>query len=419
VIVTAQTETRQIGRARKPKRRRAGRAFCLALAAIATAGPGIAAGEAPFTASLAPQRWDRASAAGLLAYIERVDSHGLEPADYAPVALRGAITAGDEAALERQASESFGLLARDLATGHVRPAQRRGFHIATLPLEPARIALLIDQALALRSVDRVLDGLAPQHRQYRALRGALARLPAGADAERRKLEASLERWRWMPRQLGARHLLVNIPEFRVRLLEGSAEIAVHRVIVGKPATPTPQFTAQASGVILNPPWNVPQSIVAESVGRLVRNSPASARARGYTWSRSGGALRVVQQPGPQNALGQMKLDMPNAFTVYLHDTPNKALFDGEDRALSHGCIRTDRPFDLAAILLAGAGWSRAMIDEVVAARRTRRVALDQPVPVHVVYLPAYVAPDGTVGYFADPYALDGAVNRLLDDRVGA
>ena len=366
----------------------------------------------------APQQWDRTSASALLAYIQRVDGHGLEPADYAPEKLSRAMTFGDGAELERQASESFSLLARDLANGHVRPAQRSRFHIATPPLAPSQTALLIDQALALGNVGSVLDGLAPQNAQYRGLRSALAALPAGADDERRKIEASLERWRWMPRQMGERHLLVNIPEYRVRLLADGREIAVHRIIVGKTSTPTPQFSAQVTGVILNPPWNVPQSIIAESVGRLVRNSPGTARARGYTWSFSGGALRVTQQPGPQNALGQMKLDMPNPYTVYPHDTPSKALFDQEQRTISHGCIRTDRPLDLAEKLLNDAGWSRLMIDDAVATRRTQRVALTQPMPVYVVYMPAYVTADGRVSYFGDPYSLNAAVNRLLDDRSG-
>lgn len=389
-----------------------------ALAALATTGVAAAATDAAFAPPPVPQRWDRAAAARLHAYIARIDSHGLEPTDYQPVALAAAIAAGDSAELERRASASFGLLARDLANGHVRPAQRRGFHLATAALEPRQIALLIDQALTLGNVERVLDGLAPQNAQYRALRSALARLPADAEAERRKIEASLERWRWMPREMGSRHLLVNIPEYRVRLLDGGREIASHRVIVGKPSTPTPQFSTQVSGVILNPTWTVPQSIIAESVGSLVRNHPATARTRGYTWTRSGGTLRVVQQPGPQNSLGQLRLDMPNAFAVYLHDTPSKALFDRETRALSHGCIRTDRPFDLAVTLLAGTGWTRAIIDEVVAGRETRRIALERPVPVYMVYLPVYAGADGSVAYFGDPYGLNDAINRLLDDRRG-
>jgi L,D-transpeptidase YcbB len=170
--------------------------------------------------------------------------------------------------------------------------------------------------------------------------------------------------------------------------------------------------------VFNPPWHVPQSIIAESVGRLVRNSPDVARARGYTWSYSDGGLRVTQQPGPGNALGQMKLDMPNPFTVYVHDTSSRDLFDKDERTLSHGCIRTDQPFDLARTLLASAGWTRSMIDEVVATRKTRRVALDQPVPVYTVYLTAYADADGAVRYLDDPYSLDPALNRLLDDRAG-
>jgi murein L,D-transpeptidase YcbB/YkuD len=393
------------------------RAAALGIFAVALVGAAPGASGNPEATIPPPRHWDRATATELLGYVERIGSHGLEPADYAPEKLGWAIRVGNEAELERQATESFGLLARDLANGHVRPAQRRRFHVATPPIEPGQIALLIDRAIALGDVAEVLDGLAPQNAQYRGLRVALAELPVDADEQRRKLEASLERWRWMPRELGERHLLVNIPEYRVHLLEDGKETALHRVIVGKASTPTPQFSAQVTGVIFNPPWNVPQSIVAESVGSLVRNNPATARARGYTWSSSGGALRVTQQPGPQNALGQMKLDMPNPFTVYLHDTPSKTLFDREQRTLSHGCIRTDKPFDLATLLLEGV-WTRQAIDEAVAGRQTVRIALERPLPVYVVYMPAFVEADGTVAYFGDPYALDAAVNRLLDDRAG-
>lgn len=376
------------------------------------------AASVPLATDPMPQRWDRQSAAALLAYIERIDTQGLEPADYGPASLRRAIQQGDASDLERQATESFGLVARDLANGHVRPAQRVRFYIATEPLPPARVAVLIDRAIASRDMAGTLNGLAPNNPQYAALRSALAGLPADSDAERRKIEASLERWRWMPRQMGDSHLLVNIPEYRLHVMSEGAEVATHRVIVGKPSTPTPQFSANVAGVILNPPWNVPQSIIAESVGRLVRTSPAVARARGYTWSSSGGRLRVTQQPGPQNALGQVKLDMPNAFTVYLHDTPSKELFGRDVRALSHGCMRTDRPFDLAVRLLAGTDWTRARIDQVVATRKTTRVPLERPMPVYTVYMTAYVQPDGTVGYFNDPYGLDGGINQLLDDGAG-
>ena len=391
------------------------KASLCAFLAVPMACAAAMAAAAPPVSATPPQRWTRSEATSLLAYIEHIDGHGLEPADYGPDKLRQAIQSGDAAGLEQQTSASFGLVAADLAGGHVPSSQRRQFHIATLSLQPDRIAALIDRAIASDDLAAVLDGLAPHDPQYIALRKALGKLPAGSDEERRKIEASLERWRWMPRQMGERRLIVNIPEYRVHFISDGNEIASHRVIVGKRSTPTPQISAQVTGVILNPTWSVPQSIIRESVGSLVRNNPGTARARGYTWSYAGGGLRVVQQPGPGNALGQLKLDMPNPFTVYLHDTSNRDLFEREDRTLSHGCIRTDKPYDLAALLLAGTDWSRARIDDVVASRRTTRIPLAQPVPVYTVYMTAYVGPDGTVVYSGDPYGLDAAVNRLLDD----
>src|SRR5690606_6352977 len=141
----------------------------------------------------------------------------------------------------------------------------------------------------------------------------------------------------------------------------------------------------------------PQSIVAESVGKLVRSSPDVARARGYTWSvDKAGKLQVTQRPGPQNALGQMKLDMPNPYSVFVHDTSNKDLFNEDRRTFSHGCVRAENPLDLAATLLAGAGWTRAAIDQALDARQTKRVPLDEPVPIYMVYMTAAVGADGSV-----------------------
>ena len=111
----------------------------------------------------------------------------------------------------------------------------------------------------------------------------------------------------------------------------------------------------------------------------------------------------------------MKLDMPNAFSVYLHDTPSKELFDREDRTFSHGCIRTEAPFDLAVRLLASAEWSRTSIDEAVAAQQTRRVALQAPVPVYAVYLTAVPGAGGAIQYLDDPYRLDAAIYAQLSD----
>jgi murein L,D-transpeptidase YcbB/YkuD len=358
-------------------------------------------------------RWNPQSGFALLAYIDTLDTHGLDPAHYAGPELRAALSSGDPAAIERRATNSFGLVARDLAMGHLRGAQRGRYFISSDTLEPAEVADLIDRAIASRDVAGTLESLAPRTRQYAELRTALEALRPGDDRNRRVLQANLERWRWLPRELGERYLMVNIPEFQARLVEAGRIIATHRVIVGKTGTPTPQFRTEVTGMIFNPTWTVPQSIIRESVGSLVRRSPSVARARGYTWSFAGGGLRVVQQPGPQNALGQMKLDMPNPFTVYMHDTPTKQLFDREVRTLSHGCIRTQNPFDLAALLLTGTEWTPKRIADTVAGLRTTRVPLPRPVPVYVVYMTAVADEDGAVRYLDDPYKLDKAIEAQL------
>lgn len=361
-----------------------------------------------------PQKWNPAVARTLLVYIEQIRKHGLDPQYYEPAELEQAIESGDSRRLELQATESFARVATDLIRGHVEPGKRGHFYMASDPVRPAAIAELIDRSIASGTVAAMLEDLAPRHRQYTALREQLATLSPQQLDERRKIEATLERWRWMPHRQEAQYLLVNLPEYQLHVISDDTEIASHRVIVGKAKTPTPQFATEATGVVFNPSWHVPQSIIAESVGSLVRNRPEVARAQGYTWSYSGGGLRVTQQPGPGNALGQMKLDMPNPFTVYLHDTSNRELFKKEARALSHGCVRTDRPFDLAQRLLDGSGWTRPMIENVVASGKTTRVALKQPMPVFTAYLTAYAGPDGRVGYFADPYSLDGPLQAQLN-----
>ncbi|MBB5987926.1 L,D-transpeptidase family protein [Sphingobium lignivorans] len=357
--------------------------------------------------------WSAQAAARLLDYGEKIGTHGLDPSDYELDRLRTALAGRDQAGLDTAATRSFALLARDLANGRVPAAQRRLSYFRTANLTPDAVLELLDRALAAGDVPGTLDRLAPANADYRMLRAALASLPADARSDRARVRANLERWRWLPRDLGERYLLVNVPEYVVRLMDGGKSGAEHRVIVGKRATPTPQFATTATGIIFNPTWTVPQSIIRESVGALVRNRPDTARARGYTWTGSGANLHVVQQPGPTNSLGQMKIDMPNPLSIFLHDTPSKTLFGQETRMFSHGCVRTDRPFDLAARMLAGTEWTPARIEEAVAARETITAKLPRPVPVYVVYMTARADADGRLHSFDDIYGLDAGISRDL------
>ena len=368
---------------------------------------------APASLAGAVPAWDRTNAEQLLGYVDGIAGEGLDPRDYDADALRRALAGTDASALNGRATATFLHLAADLGSGHQRDRRSVAWHIVGQARDAAASDALLQQALASHAVVPALQSLLPQHRQYRLLKAALAATPAHDKAGIERLRANLERWRWMPRRLGDRYLLVNVPAFTVSLVEGDRVVERRRVIVGKRSTPTPQFQATVTGVIFNPWWDVPQSIVRESVGSLLRRSPALARARGYT--TAGGRIR--QKPGPGNALGQVKLCMPNPFAVYLPDTPGKQLFDEETRAFSHGCIRTQDAIGLAATLLRGqADWSRDDVDRVVQAGRTREVALDRPLPVYVVYLTAAADDSGAIATFPDVYGRDGPVVSALVDR---
>jgi murein L,D-transpeptidase YcbB/YkuD len=219
---------------------------------------------------------------------------------------------------------------------------------------------------------------------------------------RLKVAASLARWQALPSPPARRWLLVNIPAYEISLYDGLARTGTWRAIVGKPKTPTPRFQGSVSGVILNPWWEVPKSIVAESVGWLVARNPKKAAAQGYV--RDGDRYR--QRPGPHNQLGLMKLDFRNPYSVGIHDTPSRQLFEKEKRAFSHGCIRVDDPFAFAAALL-GPPTSRDSLNTVRETNPdTQRLPLAEPLPVIVGYFTAEVAEDGTLRLFDDVYKLD-------------
>ncbi|MGP1352176.1 MAG: L,D-transpeptidase family protein [Parasphingopyxis sp.] len=218
-------------------------------------------------------------------------------------------------------------------------------------------------------------------------------------ARRAIIATNLNRWRDLPAQLGRRHLMVNVPAQEVVLWENGVPVQRWAVIVGRPRTPTVSFSTEVTGVNLNPWWYIPQSIVRESIGRLVRTNPAEARRRGYVVS--GGSYR--QRPGPGNALGRMKLVMPNSHAIYLHDTPARHLFAETERAFSHGCIRVQDAMGFAATL---AGMTRAELEAMAADGRTQTVQLAEPVPVHITYFTAVPDNTGELSYLDDIYGRD-------------
>jgi L,D-transpeptidase YcbB len=366
---------------------------------------------APTQAQDSATRWDQESVSELLAAIEGARAEGLDPRDYDPEPLREALAAGQSVRLDKLASDRFRHLARDYTQGHVGPEDRIGWHIVGPRLSPLDADALMARALAERRIGPLLAQLLPVDPRYLQLRKALS--AARDPAKVRTIRVNMERWRWLPRTLGASRLEANVPSYMLTYSVDGRSVATHRVIVGKPATPTPQFSATVTGLILNPWWDIPASIVRESVGALIRTRPQVARARGYVWS----GASVRQRPGPGNSLGQMKLVMPNPFAVYIHDTPSKALFARPLRALSHGCVRTEHPFDLASALLAGqTGGTRAGIDAIVVGGETKKLELVRPLPIYTLYFTAEADATGRLVTYPDIYERDAVVAAELVDR---
>jgi len=354
--------------------------------------------------------WRRETAQELLLYIEGAGQEGLDPSDYGPDRLRAAI-AGEEAALSQVATPIFLRLVSDLSGGAVRGRSRVDWHMTDGILDAAGQQRLLAQITRGGGVGAALDALLPTHPQYAGLKRALANTPEAETARRDLIRTNMERWRWMPRNLGARHVLVNVPAFTAALVDDGRVTARHRAVVGARRTPTPQLNAAITGVTFNPWWHVPQSIIASQGGRF---------GPGYEVTRTAGGISVRQPPGPRNALGRLKIEMPNGHAIYLHDTPSQALFGRPERAFSHGCIRTQNVRDFAALLLAPTGqWSRGEIDRAIDTGRNRSVSLAATVPVYIAYFTAAATSDGDIVTYGDIYGRDAPVRQALNRPRGA
>lgn len=313
-------------------------------------------------------------------------------------ALDKALAGGRGEEIDKAATDLALRLARAHLLGCAPEQERKRWHMPEVDDYydlPAYLAFMLGK----EDIDLFFSLLIPHHPDYAALRAAYA--AETNPARRATLALNMERWRWLPVDLGESFLIVNAARFEVTYWKDGSKFGTWPVIVGKPKTPTPTFAAFVKGVTFNPWWNIPKSIVVESVGALVRRNPAEARRSGYVWSNG----NYRQKPGPSNALGQMKLEMPNQFSIYLHDTPSKDLFLKDVRAFSHGCIRVGDALGFASALL-GNSVPREKIDAIVAGRETQTHALPKAMPVYVTYFTADVGRDGRVAILPDIYRRD-------------
>ena len=371
-----------------------------------------------------PPMWTIVDVNQLLTAIMNSAKEGLDPRDYDSAGLIAAVQSGNPVAMSAAATERFNMLSSDFALGHVRGKDRQNWHIPDADLDAGRQDALLRSALAQHRVGDALTGLLPSHPQYAALKTALEVAPRSEPANIDRIRLNMDRWRWLPRDLGERYIIVNVPAYTAALVEDGVTVSRHRAVSGAVKTPTPQLMAMAEGVSLNPWWEVPQSIwkeVAGKPGYVALKDP-----------KTGKLIRWRQPPGPRNALGQIKFVMYNPHNIYLHDTTAKTLFDTKARAYSHGCIRTEHIMLLAERLLSEGApvpgtpeaegktiWTPEKVRATLASRKTVQANFPKPIPVYIVYMSSAALADGSIKNYTDIYKKDGKVLAALNDVPAA
>jgi murein L,D-transpeptidase YcbB/YkuD len=266
----------------------------------------------------------------------------------------------------------------------------------------------------------------------RAGGATLAALNTPVGARITQIIANMERWRWLPREFEDRYILVNVPDQSTQFFAHGEMLLESRAVVGRLSSKTPIARMVASSLVVNPPWHVPDDIAADQILPKLRREPNYLAVRnmvlvnGPAGDPQGKTIDwrkvktmpyyIDQSPGPDSAMGVLMLDSPNAFGVYLHDTPGKALFGAAMRQKSNGCIRVEQMMALSSLLLTGDAETGAeALQHIIAAGQTQRLTLGKPVPVYLIYQTAIASQEGAVGFRTDFYGRD----RPLIARLGA
>ena len=266
-------------------------------------------------------------------------------------------------------------------------------------------------------------------------RDTVAALNVSAEQRVEQISLNLERWRWLPRELGERHILVNSAEFTLALYDGGKPSLNMRVVVGKSQRQTPIVSKKMKYLVLNPTWTVPPKILHDDILPKLQAQPDYLQRKGMRifdgwnanaaqisedqvdWSRvseRSSPYKVQQSPGANNALGQIKFMFPNQHSVYIHDTPSRSLFSERVRAFSSGCVRIEQPFALAQALVKGSKkWAKGALQSTLDQGETTNVILKESVPVHLTYLTAWVSEQGELHFRNDVYKRDSRLQVAL------
>jgi len=331
-------------------------------------------------------------------------------------------------------------------------------------IDPSSLSELIDQQpplldpkvvlteiAASSTPDKYLQSLHPKHEQFQRLRQALLKTRSAGDDEDvaakkpaneqdiQRILINMERWRWMPADLGTVYVQDNVPEFMMYVVKNGKTIHSDKIVVGQRNYATPIFSADMQTIVFNPEWTVPPTIVRENLlpnlrsggwfgggtsilsehGLQVKYNGRTVDPGSINWSSVNMAnIAFTQAPGPTNVLGKLKFLYPNKHTVYMHDTIKQNLFNQQVRAIGHNCIRMERPSKFAEVLLAeDKGWDAKKIQDLLDKGYNSSVNLDHPIPVHTTYFTAAVDNQGKLMSFADIYALDRKVAPIVGGRT--
>lgn len=271
-------------------------------------------------------------------------------------------------------------------------------------------------------------------------RNTMDALNTSIEARIRQVELNLERWRWLPGGLGDRYVLVNTADFHLTIVEKRQQLLGMRVVVGRPARRSPVFSASMTYMVLNPYWTVPRTIAVQDILPRLRNGVDFLAQEGIkvfngwtdesreidphmiNWSLYNAnhfPFRLRQEPGPENELGRIKFMFPNKFSVYLHDSPHRSLFQRVQRDFSSGCIRVEDALGLAEYLLQNdPQWPRSALQEALKSGQRQIVQLKNPVTVHLLYMTAWVNEQGTLQFRNDIYGRDDDLDKALTYRPG-
>ncbi len=350
---------------------------------------------------------ENARAAQAVARMKNADADGLEPGDYRAPSLAG----GPDALAEAELKLTHAVLtfARHLQAGRF-PYTRVSRNIELPQAAPEPMDILNGIAAA-PDAGKALDAYAPHHEAYRKLKAMLAELrgKAGAKGQIDIIVANMERWRWYPRDLGKAHVIVNHPDFTLRVMNGGTQVWTTRVVIGKPSTPTPLLSETIKYITVNPTWHVPPSIVHNEYLPALAQDPTVLERMGLRVSYKGNDVEITQPPGDGNALGRIRFNFPNRFLVYQHDTPDKQMFADQVRAYSHGCMRVQDPAKYAEVLLNIARpherWTAERIKSMYGPVERDLQLQPTPIWVHLTYQTAFVE-GGKLQFRRDIYGLD-------------